>query len=735
LLHPLILCLNIGLILVSLFCCFVEDLYFKFKPPSADEAVAITLRAQHPFTFDQQKELENKRRSALEHYEPLYAFAPERIDKAKAQMVNLAQEVELFQAKGKEGTGLFIIYLKEQFKINIDRSLAERILAYPDLQKLLNGILTIEESILQRHIIEDSSSLTGKVNIEVMHAFPSGSTMISIKDIISLAEARILLQEQANRLFWQVDPRVLDPVINLALTTLRPNLVYEQNENSRRIEELVKRYPTRTIHYAIGDILVPFGSLPGEEGELLLKAYWSDRERKIHSSLLWNLVVIIFTVTLFNLFFARPVIVSSSLQSLHLFLINLLIFLVFFLKLCLLVLPISIYGLPFIIFPLILILLHHNQSVILWVTLVSAIITTIFTGHTLETFLYYTFGGFSAMLLFSRIEKRWHVLLPSLAVGFINALLILAYFTRPGVLVDLAKALKAFDLVSWNLTAIRLPSDIMGWAFLGGMSSGPLALIILPILEICSRSASTFKLMRFADLEHPLMKKLRDKCPGTYQHTMAVAHLVQTVGEAVGADVLLLRIGAYYHDLGKSLDPEHFTENQFDGINSHDQLPALESSKIIISHVLKGINLVVQAGLPDRVVDLIRQHHGTQLVEYFYHKAQKNTPTLQVNEADYRYPGPKPQTIEAAILMIADTIEAASRSIEKPDHEKIKMLVERTLVNKLLDGQLEECNLTTRQIGIIQKKLIESMVATLHSRIKYPWQKEKKESETAVAAK
>ncbi len=735
-LHPLILCLNIGLILVSLLCCFVEDIYLYFRPPLADRAVAITLRAQHTFVFDQDRALEERRRQALQHYEPVYIYVPERIKKAKAQISDLNKKAAVFQKKGDQGADLLVAYLKNSFHINIDRSLAQRILAYPDLQKLMSGILTIEESVLQRHIIETLNGLAGKEKINLHYPRSSGSVPISISELVSLAEARIIMQEQANRLFWQVDPRVLDPVLNLALTTLTPNLIYEQEENSRRIENIVRKYPAKVLTYSVGDILVPFGQKPGDEGELLLKSYAAERKHKFNSSLLLNFVVIIFTVSLFNLFFARPVIVSSSLHTLHLFLLNLLILSLAFFKVSLLMLPISIFGLPFIILPLLLILLHHNQSIVLWVTLVGAILTTLFTGHSLEAFLYYTFGGLTSMLLFKRIEKRWQVLLPSLAVGFINAFLILAYFTRPGVLMGLAKSVQAMDMTAWNAAATKLPAPVMGWAFGGGMVSGPLALLLLPVIELCSRSASTFKLNRFADLEQPLLKRLREKCPGTYQHTMAVAHLTQAIGEAIGADVLLMRISAYYHDLGKTLDPDHFTENQFTGVNFHDELPPHKSARIIIAHVLRGINIVVQGGLPDRVVDLIRQHHGTQLVEYFYSKAQKNSPDTPIDEEDFRYPGPKPQTIEAAVLMIADSIEAASRSLDEPNHEKLRVLIDRIVMSKLKDGQLDECNLTTRQLAIIKKILMESLVASMHSRIKYPWQEEKAEmKKTAQAAK
>jgi putative nucleotidyltransferase with HDIG domain len=670
---------------------------------------------------------------ALIHYEPLYAFASDNVAAAKAKMSGLIKKITVFQQNAENGPDMLSTYLGDNFQVKISHLIAKRILAYQDLQKLLNGILTIEESVFQHYIVKNLSGLVSKDNIKVMHPHPSGSITVPVNELITLAKARILMQEQANRLFWQVDPRILDTVLNLSLTTLRPNLTYEQNENNRRIEKIVQRYPTKTLNYMVGDILAPFGSRPGEDGKLLLDVYLADREDRIYSNLLWNLVVILFTVTLFNLFFARSAINSRRLFSLHIFLLNLLIFWVFFVKVMLLIIPISIYGLPFIILPLILILLHHNQSIILWVTLVVAILTTLITGHSLEVFLYYTFGGLSAMLLFKRIEKRWHVLLPSLVVGFINAFLILTYFTRPGILVTIAEAVLTFDMAGWNNTVIRLPAGTMGWAFVGGLISGPLALLLLPVIEICSRNASTFKLNRFDNLQHPLMRTLRDKCPGTYQHTLAVAHLAQIIGEVIGADVQLLRIGAYYHDLGKSYDPEHFTENQFSGVNSHDQLAPQKSAEIITSHVLKGIHIIIQAGLPDRVVDLIRQHHGTQLVEYFYDKALKILSNNSLKEADFRYVGPKPQTIEAAVLMIVDSIEAASRSIDDPNRQKLQTLVNRIIVNKMDDGQFDECNMTTLQLGIIRRTIVDSLMATLHSRIKYPWQEEREEPKASIA--
>ena len=184
------------------------------------------------------------------------------------------------------------------------------------------------------------------------------------------------------------------------------------------------------------------------------------------------------------------------------------------------------------------------------------------------------------------------------------------------------------------------------WAFLLlplGLLAGPVALLFLTFLETLWHTASTFKLHRYTDPQHPLLKELLTKAPGTYQHTMTVAHLAEVAGDAVRANALLLRAGAFYHDVGKTADPRHFIENQFNGKNPHDEMDPAESTRIILDHVRNGRKIALEAGIPEAIADFISQHHGTQLVEYFYHKASKADPTVAPQEEDFRYPGPKPQ--------------------------------------------------------------------------------------------
>ena len=263
-----------------------------------------------------------------------------------------------------------------------------------------------------------------------------------------------------------------------------------------------------------------------------------------------------------------------------------------------------------------------------------------------------------------------------------------------------------------------------GWAFTGGLLAGPVALLFLPFLETLWHTASTFKLHRYTDPQHPLIKELLTKAPGTYQHTMTVAHLAEVAGDAVGANALLLRAGAFYHDVGKTADPRYFVENQFNGKNPHDEMDPAESTRIILDHVRNGRKIALEAGIPEVIADFIPQHHGTQLVEYFYHKASKADPAVAPQEEDFRYPGPRPQSVEAAILMICDAVEAASRTLHEPTQENLRKMILFIMEQRLADGQFEECDLTTHDMGRITQALTDSLAASFHTRVEYPWQQE-----------
>lgn len=278
---------------------------------------------------------------------------------------------------------------------------------------------------------------------------------------------------------------------------------------------------------------------------------------------------------------------------------------------------------------------------------------------------------------------------------------------------------------SWKLVAFDA-----GEALLYGSLAGFLVSGILPLVERAFTIVTDVSLLELGDGSHPLMQELVRRSPGTYTHSMTVATLAEPAAEAIGANALLARVGSYFHDIGKMLKPHYFIENQT-GENRHNALEPALSTLIIIGHVKDGVALAEQYGLPRPIIDFIQQHHGTTLVEYFYREALKqqessgNVPVRQEGtphplEPTFRYPGPKPQSRENGIVMLADSVESASRALSSPTPGSLRKLVHDILMKRLLDGQFEESGLTLTELQVIEESLCKSLIALYHSRIKYP---------------
>lgn len=255
-------------------------------------------------------------------------------------------------------------------------------------------------------------------------------------------------------------------------------------------------------------------------------------------------------------------------------------------------------------------------------------------------------------------------------------------------------------------------------AIFSGIGSAVLTMGLLPLLETSFGILSTMKLIELSNPNHPLLRKILMEAPGTYHHSVMVANLADAACEAIGANGLLARVGCYYHDVGKTKRPNFFIENQMQLDNPHDRLPPDKSANIIISHVTDGSAILKKYNMPKEIIHIAEQHHGTTLLKFFYHKALQGEEN--VNEEDYRYPGPKPQTKESAIVGIADSVEAAVRSMNQPTPETIESLVKKIVSDRLQDGQLNECELTLKELETVSHSFCETLKGIFHSRIEYP---------------
>jgi len=244
----------------------------------------------------------------------------------------------------------------------------------------------------------------------------------------------------------------------------------------------------------------------------------------------------------------------------------------------------------------------------------------------------------------------------------------------------------------------------------------------LPILESIFHIMTDITLMEYMDPNNELLRRLSLEAPGTYQHCLVVGSLAEAAAQAIGAKGLFCRVSTLYHDIGKLMNPHYFTENQMGGFNIHQLLTPIESTQVIIAHVPEGVALARKHGLPESFIDVIREHHGTTLVYYFYCKQveQMGGDTEAVDESKFRYPGPKPRSKESAIIMIADTIEAASRSMDEVSEESLTEMVDRLIGDKAREGQFDNCQLTFEELGIVKRTIVKTLAVTRHLRIKYP---------------
>lgn len=266
-------------------------------------------------------------------------------------------------------------------------------------------------------------------------------------------------------------------------------------------------------------------------------------------------------------------------------------------------------------------------------------------------------------------------------------------------------------------------------ALIGGAVSGPLALILQPIFQFLLGDITKRALVELEDLSHPLLKQIAENSPGTWQHSLAMANMAEIAANAIGANARLTRVGAYYHDLGKSLQPKYFIENLHGGEASpHDRLEPQVSTDAIFAHVTEGVRLARRGGLPERIIDFMHMHHGDGLLEYFWAKCQESGNASGLTENDFRYPGIKPQSRETAILAICDAVEAASRTLKSPDDRAVRELVQRIVYGKLHLGQLDESGLSVADLRRVARSLVETIVHAHHGRIEYPWQREAREA-------
>lgn len=558
---------------------------------------------------------------------------------------------------------------------------------------------------------------------KIQHGIDEGSqTEIDVHPVGNAGEstrvqvAHVLLGEAKVRLAGRLQEELgagpfTERVVAWVEPRLAGTLAIDREATGRAKQEAIAKAPPQFVRYAAGDVLAEAGEPMGDEALGLLRREHAaflrqqdTKQRVARAAALLGMLAALFGLAGSHLRLHRRDVLADLGRLLAL--VGLAVVAV---VICLVasadawraeVVPLLIFAMT--------VAIAFGQDLALLLAAEVALVVVVGLGRGLPEFVTLVSASTAVVFWVGRIRSRSKLIYVGAWAGAV------ALLTQFGAGMLAERPLDAGLLADAVRTGV--------WTLLAGF----LMTGLLPFIERSFGVLTDLSLLEVGDAAHPLLQELVRRAPGTYNHSINVASLAEAAAEAIGARGLLVRVGAYFHDAGKMLKPAYFVENQ-DKENRHESLVPAMSTLIIVAHVKEGVELARQYGLPQPIVDLIAEHHGTTLVEYFYRRATERSQADphggEVDEQAYRYPGPKPTTRESAVLMLADAAESASRSLTEPTPARLAGLVHDIAMKRLLDGQFDECGLTLEELGLIEESLVKSLTAVYHGRVKYPDQR------------
>ena len=605
-------------------------------------------------------------------------------------------------------------------EISVDDRLFDQLARLGFSSALEENVITLVMEISERGVVTSKTAM--KTHLDrggiVLHEIYSKkeSTVTDLDRFLDLQAARAFIRNQSKTLQDKGAPaEIADASIKLAQSLVRPNLTFNQRETEARRE--LARESIKPVFFKIkkGEMIVREGERIGPEHVLKLEAE-SNASRPVDligripamAILIGILFASIYFVGLMRTKSAADILFDAS-AFLSLFLMTWIYNFVagevqrgfpYLSSTALL------FGMPVAVGAM-LISIFQGVGAAASFSLILSVFASLATGARVELFIYFFVSSLVAAYGVRNCTERVILIKAGLMTGLINIILSLAVQMIYGTLYTL-------DAVVASLAG-----------FMGGLLAGIIATGVLPLVEIAFGFTTDIKLLELSNMDQPLLKELMVQAPGTYHHSVVISNMVEATAKAVHANPLLAKVSAYYHDIGKMKKPLYFIENQPGAENKHEKLAPSMSSLILIAHVKDAVELAREHKLGREIIDIIQQHHGTSLISYFYHKAQerqlsKSGKVTEIKEEDFRYPGPKPQTKEAGLVMLADMVEAASRSLVDPTPARIQGMVQKIINKVFSDGQLDACELTLKDLHEIAKGFNKTLSGIFHHRIEYP---------------
>ena len=710
----------------------VAEFSFNYVSEIEAEARAAAIRAQVPPVFQR----------SFEPYEKFRTFIADLNSSIAKTQIKHESEGKDVPAPERERMATEVI---ERSKLDIAPGAITRLTSKTKPKErsgLINDALSVLKSIYEDGVYSATRAEASKSQLTVIQLIDE-SGRANLPNARSIDDALVTLRVRLNALSGDSETaRILFEIFSAGL---QPNLFYSQTATQRAIDRAVAQLEPQSRSYSEGDTLVEPGKTVTEADLERLNAYRTVKLELGNRSLIFNELFLSRLILTVLMLIAVYIYVSQGMQDLRKRNRAIAITAVSILLNLLLIRMIILFGdsglisggtarsmLPFIapyaLAPILVAVLVGSAPAVLSALIISVIFGLIH-GNSIELFLIAFLAGVVGVFAASNIRKR-------------------SQLVRAGLLVGVSSAIAGAAIALLN----GFPAGLVGQqtliALIVGVVTGVLAVGLLPIFEQVFKISTEITLLELTDFNHPLLRRMQLEAPGTYHHSLMVANLSENAAAEIGASPLLCRVCSFFHDIGKLVKPEYFVENQRDGINPHDEKNPSMSALVIKAHVKEGVEMARQNKLPRVIVDVIRQHHGTSLIQYFYYQAQqrekkneknggaKSTGSskpepIHIDESTYRYDGPRPAFKESAIIFFADGIEAASRTLKKVTQPNVEELIDKMFQSRIEDGQLDECPLTFQELDKIRKSFIYTVLNMLHARIEYP--KDEAEDEEDIA--
>ncbi len=696
------------------FTSFLFPMAHVFAPPSTPQVGDIaTDDIIAPFEFPVYKteaELEFERREVIGSLPAVMSYDETKVDSAFRALDRLffladsvKQRIKNVE-RGADRLRLFYPRIKE--------SVLRRLVAADSLQQKKRVIRkALEDRYLVGVAVADtavpSNYQTAQINRE------SRASLYAADQIRGLAENRKELEadlslhaEDANvRAGWLYD---------IAVEFLVPNLTYSPEETTQKREEALAAVSQERVWFKAGQRIIAKNEPVTKTHLEWLNALAEHRSvTGAKAGLLQYLLPILARFLFVAFVFMSFLFAYRAMRGKD----DFVLIRIFPLLLVILVTVVAAYliteqaGISNYLIPvtagIILVTILYDFSTAILVTLTEAVLFGILFQFDFEISFVIVVSGLVSAFTMQKVKKR-------------------SDFYRGALYISLALAATAYLLESLKFASGDFVLQQCGYSLINAAASSFIAMAVLPLFESFFSFTTNITLLELSDMNHPLLKRLALESPGTYHHSLVIGSLCEAAAESIGANSLLARIGAYYHDVGKMEIPEYFVENQMGLRSKHDELSPTMSAIVIKSHITRGRELAEENDLPDRIIAFIEEHHGTSLMSFFYNKAKELRPDEEVSDAEFRYPGPKPQSRETAILMLADSVEAASRTLDDPKPARIRNLIKRLITDKFQSGQLSESTLTLNDLQGIEDAFAKVLMGAFHSRVDYPTREEEK---------